>query len=133
MVGTEGTGMRTEGSCLCGAVRFAVNQALPAPDACHCNQCRKFSGHYFTSSDVPKAALEVRGAENLRWYVTGKVRRGFCTTCGSSLFWDPLERDWIGVAMGAMDGATDTRTHIHVHVSSKGDYYDICDGLPQKQ
>jgi hypothetical protein len=113
-------------------VTFAVNQALPGPDACHCTQCRKFSGHYFTSTDVPKMALEVSGGEHVRWYFTGKVRRGFCSTCGSSLFWDPVEKDWIGVAMGAFDGATDTHTHIHVHVCSKGDYYDITDALPQR-
>ena len=120
------------GSCLCGAVTFEVNQALPGPDACHCTQCRKFSGHYFTSTDVPKTALTVRGEEHLTWYSTGKARRGFCKTCGSSLFWDPLERDWIGVAMGAFDTPTETRIHIHVHVSSQGDYYELSDGIPQK-
>jgi hypothetical protein len=29
------------------------------------------------------------------------VRRGFCSTCGSTLFWDPVEKDIIAVAMGA--------------------------------
>ena len=45
------------GSCLCGAVSFEVAGALPGPDACHCAQCRKHSGHYFASTDVPRAAL----------------------------------------------------------------------------
>ena len=47
------------GSCLWGAVRFEVEGALPPPDACHCVACRKSSGHYFVSTDVPKSAVTV--------------------------------------------------------------------------
>ena len=72
------------------------------------------------------------GAEHLRWYQSSeKVRRGFCGTCGSSLFFDPLHLDWIGIAMGAFDGHTDTHLEKHIFVASKGDYYTIADGLPQ--
>lgn len=122
------------GSCLCGAVSFAVAGALPGPDACHCAQCRKHSGHYFASTDVPRAALTIRGEERITWYQSSeKVRRGFCGTCGSSLFWDPIFKDWIGVAMGAFDGPTGARLGVHIFVSQKGDYYEIADGLPQNQ
>ena len=123
------------GSCLCRAVTLEVTGALPAPDACHCRQCRKQSGHFFVSTDVPRSALTVHGAEHVRWHASSpKVRRGFCSLCGSALFWDPPpERDWIGVAMGAFDGPTETRIRIHVHVAEKGDYYEITDGVPQKE
>jgi hypothetical protein len=121
-----------QGACLCGAVRFAVAGDLPGPDACHCVACRKSSGHVFASTDVPKADLTVEGDENLRWYQSSeKVRRGFCGICGSSLFWDPVFRDWIGVAMGAFDSPTGTHLGKHIFVAEKGDYYDIVDGLPQ--
>lgn len=120
-----------KGSCLCGAVAFEVAGELPPPDACHCPECRKFSGHYFVSTDVPRSALTVYGESNISWYVTENVRRGFCSTCGSSLFWDPIGKDWTGVAMGAFDGPTGTKTHIHIFVAEKGDYYEITDGLPQ--
>jgi hypothetical protein len=113
-------------------VRFEIAGDLKAPDACHCRQCRKHTGHYLASTDVPRSALTVHGAENVAWYASSeKVRRGFCSTCGSTLFWDPVHRDWIGVAMGAFD--TPTRTHLgmHIFVAEKGDYYDIADGLPQ--
>lgn len=123
--------MRT-GSCLCGAVRFEVAGDLPAPDACHCTQCRKMSGHYFVSTDVPRSRVTIQGAGNIAWYRSSeKVRRGFCATCGSSLFWDPIERDWIGIAMGAFDKPTGAHIHVHVHVASKGDYYEIADDVPQ--
>lgn len=121
-----------EGSCLCGGVSFHVEGDLPPPDACHCRLCRKQSGHYFASTDVPKSALILKTQETLGWFASSeKVRRGFCTRCGSSLFWDPPARDWIAVAMGAFDGPTGTRLKMHIFTAGKGDYYDIVDGLPQ--
>lgn len=120
------------GSCLCGAVSFEVAGSLPPPDACHCSRCRKQSGHFWVSTDVPRNALTIRGAENLRWFQSSeKVRRGFCSACGSSLFWDPVKKDIVGVAMGAFDQPTHTKLAIHIHVADKGDYYEILDGVPQ--
>jgi hypothetical protein len=123
-----------KGSCLCGAVRFEVDCALPPPDGCHCTNCRKHSGHYFVSTDVPRAAVTIHGGEHVTWFHSSeKVRRGFCSTCGSSLFWDPVRRDVLAIAMGAFDKPTQTRMAIHVFVADKGDYYDIVDGLPHRQ
>ncbi len=123
-----------KGSCLCGRVSFVVAGARKPPDACHCVQCRKQSGHCFVSTGVPKAALTITGEENIAWYhSSAKARRGFCSTCGSSLFFDPPARDWIGIAMGAFDTATAARMEMHIFVAEKGDYYEIADGLPQHQ
>jgi hypothetical protein len=126
-----------KGSCLCGAVNFEITGALPTPDACHCTQCRKHSGHFFASTDVARAALTIHGEENLSWFRSSeKARRGFCSTCGSSLFWDPIDptkHDWIGVAMGAFDLPTKTRLKMHIYVADKGDYYEIGDDLPQNR
>jgi len=122
------------GSCLCGRIIFAVAGDLRAPDACHCAQCRKQSGHFFASTNVPRAALVITGEESLAWYQSSaKVRRGFCSTCGSSLFWDPPEMDWIAIAMGAFDVPTSTHLERHIFVAEKGDYYEIADNLPQSQ
>ena len=122
------------GSCLCGAVSFEVDGALHAPDACHCTQCRKQSGHYWASTNVKPEALKLNGADNVRWYQSSeKVRRGFCSTCGSVLFWEPTDRDdFIAVAMGALDAPTGMKLAKHIFVADKGDYYDIADGLPQR-
>jgi hypothetical protein len=111
------------GSCLCGAVRFSVDGELEGGDACHCIQCRKHSGHYFASTDIPKAALKIDGEDQLAWYQSSdRVRRGF---------WDPMASEKIAVAMGAFDDPTGTRLHMHIFTSEKGDYYEIADGLPR--
>ncbi|HND86563.1 MAG TPA: GFA family protein [Pseudobdellovibrionaceae bacterium] len=119
------------GSCLCGAVRIEVTGDLPAPIACHCSQCRKHSGHFEASIDIPRSRLTVTGTENVTWYETTKSRRGFCSTCGSSLFWDPIGKDWTAIAMGAFDGPTHTKIAMHIYVDNKGDYYDIGDDVPR--
>lgn len=123
-----------KGSCQCGAVTFEVAGSLPPPDACHCRQCRKQSGHFFVSTDVPRASLTINGSDKLTWFASSeRVRRGFCSVCGSSLFWDPIRKDVIGIAMGAFDTPTRTHLGIHIFVAEKGDYYEITDGLPQNQ
>ncbi|MFL5813764.1 MAG: GFA family protein [Bdellovibrionia bacterium] len=122
-----------KGSCLCGAVSFEVQGKLPAPSACHCTQCRKHSGHFEASTDVPRSEVTFRGQEQVTWYRTENVRRGFCSTCGSSLFWDADGKDWIALAMGAFDTPTETQLRMHIYVANKGDYYEIADGLPQNQ
>jgi hypothetical protein len=123
-----------KGSCLCGAVTFEVAGTLPPPDVCHCLQCRKQSGHCFASTDVPRTSLSVSGAALVTWFQSSeRVRRGFCSICGSSLFWDPVRKDRVGIAMGAFDTPTMTHLGMHIFVAEKGDYYDIGDGLPQNQ
>ena len=124
--------MTHKGACLCGAISFEVACDLPPPDGCHCSQCRKHSGHYFASTDIPRGALTVSGEQNIAWYRSSeKVRRGFCSTCGSSLFWDPIGREKIAIAMGAFEAPTGTHMDKHIFVDGKGDYYEIADGLPQ--
>ena len=120
------------GSCMCGAVTFTVSVPLPAPDACHCTKCRKHSGHYFVSSDIPRSAVTIDGLERVTWFQSSeKVRRGFCSVCGSSLFFDPPHKDWIAIALGAFDTPTQTKIAKHIFVANKGDYYDLTDGIPQ--
>ncbi len=123
-----------KGSCLCGAVRVEVSCALTPPDACHCSQCRRQSGHYWASTDLPREAVTVLGDDKVTWYSSSpKVRRGFCSVCGSFLFWDPVGRDSIAVAMGCFDAPTGTRLEKHIFVADQGDYYTIGDDLPQRR
>ena len=120
------------GSCLCGAVSLLVDGDLTPPDACHCGQCRKVSGHYWASTDVARTALTISGEEQLAWYRSSeKVKRGFCKNCGSPLFWDAAGRQNISISMGAFEQPTKVQLEKHIFVPDKGDYYDIADGLPR--
>lgn len=121
-----------KGSCLCGAVSFEIDGPILSSDACHCRECRKQSGHFWASADIARESLSVDGADQLTWFqASERVRRGFCSTCGAFLFWDPIGKDHIAVAMGALDAPTGVELEKHIFVAEKGDYYEIADGLPQ--
>ena len=121
------------GQCLCGAISFTVSAPLNDPDACHCTQCRKQSGHYFSATRVAHEHLEIDDAAKVRWYrSSSEASRGFCDVCGSSLFWRPDGEDHLYVAMGAFDEATGTRLAQHIFTAHKGDYYRLDDGVPQQ-
>ncbi len=118
-------------ACLCGGCSFE----LPGPSgditACHCRQCRKLSGHYSASFDADETRLHWHRRETLREYETpGNGRRGFCATCGSSLWFRSAAGEF-SVEAGCVTGATGGRLIDHIFVASKGDYYEIDDGLPQ--
>ena len=129
--------MTHKGSCLCGAVTFTVESSLDEASACHCSRCRKWTGHFLADAEVPRDAVSVAGEENIRWYsMSEKARRGFCATCGSSLFFDPLDKvkhGWIGIALGAFDAPTRTKLKLHIFTANKGDYYEILDGVPRHE
>jgi hypothetical protein len=121
-----------KGSCLCGAVRFEVRGPLAPPSACHCTMCRKHTGHFEAGTDAPRSAVTVTGEDRVTWYQSSEsVRRGFCAVCGSSMFFDILSTDRIGLSMGVFDTPTNVRLTEHIFVADKGDYYEIGDGLPQ--
>ncbi|WP_298915580.1 GFA family protein [uncultured Roseobacter sp.] len=121
-----------KGSCLCGAVTYVARGTPGAPAACHCNQCRKQSGHVWASSYVDDGALEIAG--EVRWFKSSdKARRGFCPTCGSALFWDHEDDPFICFSTGSIDGPTGLRLRGHIHTADKGDYYAISAEEPQRE
>jgi len=124
-------------SCLCGGVTLEIAGKLERqPEACHCTQCRKQTGHFFAAVNVKRKDLTIHGEDKVRWYRSSeKVQRGFCSVCGSVLFWDPIIEgyEYIAVAMGLFDGPTGVHLSKHTFVGDKGDYYDIDDGVPQSR
>lgn len=126
------------GRCLCGAVAYEAARMGDAIDACHCAQCRRWSGHYWASVNVPVDSLRlVRGEESVGWFESSElVRRGFCKHCGSALFWHPHRHERyshiMAVSAGSLDAPTGVTLAEHIFVVEKGDYYALADGLPQK-
>ncbi|WP_347140786.1 GFA family protein [Paracoccus sp. SSK6] len=118
------------GRCLCGAVSFTGTWGGDPLRACHCSQCRRWSGHVWAAAG--SAELAVEGP--VKWFRSSdEAERGFCPDCGSSLFWRRTGSDRVEVAAGAVDNPTGLQLVGHIYVADKGDYYDIADGLPQEQ
>ena len=120
--------MSLEGSCLCGEIRFEVEGPVRPIVACHCVQCRKTSGHFVAATSAPRDAIRIEGTPT--WYASSDTaRRGFCGTCGSSLFWDGAGEN-LSIHAGTLDGPTGLRLKGHIYCADKGDYYDLPDDLP---
>lgn len=119
------------GGCLCGAVRYTAQAAQDGIVVCHCSQCRRWSGHLWAGINVTE--LEITGEPSLRWFRSSDWgERGFCATCGSSLFWRAVESGASEVSAGSLASPTGLRVTLHSEVASKGDYYEIADGVPQR-
>lgn len=126
--------LENAGSCLCGAVRFRTNGPLRGVVYCHCTQCRKQSGHYYAATSVASDRIEIEGEDAITWFrASAEARRGFCSVCGSALFWQSDGADRISILAGAFDGPTGLAGERHIFVGDKGDYYDIGDGLPRER
>jgi len=122
-----------KGSCLCGAVSFRINGPVQNVTSCHCTQCRKTSGHYWAATGAQIADVTFTRDAGLKWYHSSdQAERGFCATCGSSLFWKPDGQARMAISAGSIDGSTGLATTNHIFVADKGDYYLVADGVAQK-
>jgi hypothetical protein len=122
------------GHCLCRAIHIEITDPQGPAIACHCTQCRRQSGNYIVSTYHPIETVKITGAQHLTWFHSSpdrpRIRRGFCATCGSNMFWEN-EDGWISVNLGCLDTPTGLTTAYHIFYADKGDYYEIVDGLPQ--
>jgi hypothetical protein len=126
---------KAKGSCLCGAVRFEVTFPSRFCCHCHCSNCRRAHGAAFvTWAGFKKGQVRVTsGLENLARYVTHtNATRSFCTSCGSTLFYESPR--WAGethVVLANIDGEIDQAPSGHVYVDHKAAWWTITDSMPQ--
>src|SRR3954469_13247309 len=101
--------MAITGSCLCGAVRLSAEPPVLFSAHCHCEWCRRAHGAaYVTWLGVEDAKLRIASGEDvLRWYRSSeKSERGFCSTCGTTLFFrSTLAPGEMHIALACIDEA----------------------------
>lgn len=128
---TPGQHPLATGRCMCGAVTFAVRAPLREVFHCHCQRCRRFTGHHMAASAADAEAIEIDNASHggwggaLGWYSPHPtVDYGFCRRCGSSLFWRAFARpDRVSICAGALDQPTGLRATQAWWVSESADYH----------
>jgi hypothetical protein len=119
------------GGCMCGQVRYAVQGALRDIICCHCEQCRRSSGHFVAATACRKANFRLLNHDTLKWYsFKPGLRRGFCAACGSSLFFEDLKGERISIAAGTLDQPHGLKIAAHIYTAEAGDYYRIEAGVP---
>ena len=128
-----------EGSCLCGAVRFAIDGRVSPLQYCHCTRCQKSAGSPFAAA-VAARTEDVRwlaGADQVRVFALPlrdeppPYRRAFCQRCGSPLPVVDAERPFAVIPTGVLDGRPELTPFRHIFVSHNPPWYAIRDDLPQ--
>lgn len=123
------------GSCLCGAVRFEVQEPLPPVQLCHCADCRKAQGTAFAANmPVPTDSMTwLSGQDHLRAYESSPGKeRVFCPTCGSPVFSRRLDTpQTVRLRAGLLNGPTALTLGFHFHTADKADWREIEGDLPQ--
>jgi hypothetical protein len=127
--------MSFTGGCLCGGIRFEVEPPTKWCAHCHCSLCRRAHGAgYVTWFGVARGQFRLDDSEQLlAWYrSTPAARRGFCSRCGSMLFFEgdrwPEERH---IVLAVMDGPIDREPQAHVFFDSGAPWVHVADDLPR--
>ncbi|GAA6159626.1 hypothetical protein NBRC116589_18000 [Ruegeria sp. HU-ET01832] len=80
---------KIEGQCVCGAVRYRVQDDMAAFKLCYCNFCKKASGsaHVANAFTSPDRIEWLEGQEQFTSFdvPNSQVRRVFCRNCGTTL------------------------------------------------
>ena len=121
-----------KGHCLCGGVAFEVAKG-GVMDVCHCRMCQRWTGAVFIEIDVEDADMNFTSDETLAWYDSSDwARRGFCSRCGSSLFYR-MKKDgatW-AVLAGTLDLPAGHSIRLEIFADQKPDYYDLAGERPR--
>ncbi len=126
---------RHQGRCLCEAIQYTVVGRMRGVVYCHCSMCRRWHGTAapYTSPEEG-GRIEISGEENLAWYRSSdKGSRGFCRTCGSSLFWRDNGSMKLDVTAGSLDHPTGLKAAKHIFVADAADFANLDDGLPRSE
>jgi ADP-ribosyl-[dinitrogen reductase] hydrolase len=112
--------MSLKGSCLCGGVRYEVDQ-LDMPIAhCHCTSCRKAHAAAFAStSGVMRDHFRwTAGEDKVRAFESspGKLRK-FCSECGTHLVADRPAQAHVILRVATLDDDPGTMSVLHIWTS----------------
>ena len=125
------------GSCLCGGVGLELSPPFLQASCCHCENCRKHSGHLGSlAMEVPKAQMRFLSGEELIDHfqpAPGLAIRFFCRRCGSSLYgMNEPDSETVWVRMGVLDADPGLRPSRRTWVDSAPTWLPVPeDGLPR--
>ena len=95
------------GGCQCGAVRYAVYGEPFGPSICWCRMCQKATGGLFGAFvDVNDDDLVWTRGEPSRFRSSEAAERGFCSACGTPLFYHYRGGHRYAMTAGSFDEPT---------------------------
>jgi|SRR5579859_4276644 len=121
------------GHCLCRAVEYSFDGAPNWTLHCHCEICRRASSAPITTwLSVPRATFRLVRGQPSTYASSPGVRRGFCGTCGSPMFYEsdtmPDEVHLLACTLADPDAV---RPVGHVFTVDQLAWFDSADDLPR--
>jgi len=128
-------GRALAGMCLCGAVRYSVQDEFKYALNCHCSQCRRSTGSAFKPfAGIERDKLQVtEGQDALLVFGEERNHDAHCGKCGSLLYSVVRDGTYAHVTFGTLLDAPAIRPTAHIFVGSKAPWYSITDDLPQHE
>ena len=118
--------------CLCGGVKIKTKEKLRHVINCHCSQCMKTHGNYSAYTVCLQKHLIFISKISLKWYKSSKsAKRGFCSNCGASIFYQLVKGNNISIAAGMFNNPTRLKTHSNIFTKKKLDYYKLDLKIPK--
>ena len=121
--------MTATGKCLCGAVTFTAEEVATQVHACHCSMCRAWSGSPLLAVQVGK--IEFQGDVS-RYDSSEWAERGFCSRCGSNLFYRLKEADQYIVSTGVFDDQSGFELVGEIYIDEKPPGYGFAGEHPRQ-
>jgi hypothetical protein len=119
------------GRCLCGAVTFTAAKVETDFETCHCGMCRRWAGGPLFAAAAEGVRFD--GEENLTAYDSSEwASRGFCSKCGSGLFYYLKPLDRYIMCVGAFDDASAFRLVGEIYIDHKPPGYSFAGELPKQ-
>ena len=77
------------GHCVCNEIEIIIKEYGDFVYTCHCDTCRRMNSGPILSIDPgsKENIIFKRGEKKITIYQDEEVERGFCSICGSTLFW----------------------------------------------
>lgn len=124
------------GACLCGGVSFTAGLPSKWVAHCHCTRCQRAHGAAFvTFVSVEEGRVQLRDPGGLlRWYVAQEGgSRGFCSNCGSTLFFKaPAWPGELHIARALFTDPVDREPQAHGYYDTHVGWVTLGDDLPRK-
>jgi hypothetical protein len=121
------------GGCLCGRVRYAIDEPLVLAGYCHCTRCQRRTG---TAASPQARSFRFTAGERLvEAYDPGDggFPKFFCSACGSSLgSRHPTDPAIVSIRLGTFDADPGIRPSYRAYVAYAAPWETIPDdGLPR--
>lgn len=119
------SGSDHRGSCLCGAVRIAVQLQSNSIGVCHCSMCRKWGGGPLFAVECG-SEVDFEGAEHISTFNSSEwAERGFCRECGTHLFFRLKQEGHYALPVGLLDGGGEWRLAEQIFIDEKPPFYSF--------